>query len=256
MCFKRNGMTEIESDKDLVLKVFNKYKNIWVPTKRSGNQCLGNTFEDLMDIPENNRNESDMAEIELKTQRNSRRALITLFSQAPKDPNFSNAKLRDIYGYDLDGKGKKLYSTVGIKGTYNKKAKKFFILNFNDETEELRLLIKNSKDSDQVEDFVQTWDYEIFKKAVINKLSHIALISGVDRIVKDENQVFFTKVEFIKGFTEDKLFEAFKNNHLKLDLRLGVHDSGPLEGTYHDHGTGFRISYGNLLKYTQIEEHI
>ena len=39
---------------------------------------------------------------------------------------------------------------------------------------------------------------------------------------------------------------------MKIDIRIGVYKTGSNFGKTHDHGTGFRISDSNLIKYANV----
>lgn len=239
--------------KQKIISKFLEVKDIWLDVTRTGDGALGNAFEDLMKVKENNRQEADYEGIEIKTQRSSTSSMITLFTQAPKNREFSNTLLRDQYGYEKRYGIKNLNSTVSVKGTFNTKANYFFYLHLDDEHELLYLKIKQSETSITDEPFLQIWDYQTFIDAVNYKLNHIAYISGSERFENDKKFVKFTQLKFITGLTKEKLIDALRNNHLKLDLRLGAYESGPSIGKFHDHGTGFRITLRNLSKYTVIE---
>ncbi|XZJ61958.1 MvaI/BcnI family restriction endonuclease (plasmid) [Clostridium perfringens] len=62
----------------------------------------------------------------------------------------------------------------------------------------------------------------------------------------------YDKVKLVTGLTTNALKEAIRNGDVKIDIRIGTYNSGKNLGKVHDHGTGFRISLQNLIKYADI----
>ena len=70
---------------ELLRKLKEIKKKCWVHTNRSKNDgSVGNTLEDLLEIPENNLAIANTVDWELKAQRKKTGSLITLFHQDPK----------------------------------------------------------------------------------------------------------------------------------------------------------------------------
>src|SRR3989344_3775733 len=70
---------------ELLRKLKEIKKKGWVHTNRSKNDgSVGNTLEDLLEIPENNLAIANTVDWELKAQRKKTGSLITLFHQDPK----------------------------------------------------------------------------------------------------------------------------------------------------------------------------
>lgn len=244
--------------KEIIVNKFNQLKNQWLPTSRAMNHnILGNSFEDLMGIEENNNSDADFKGIEFKTQRNYSKSYITLFSKSPNNAEYSNTKLRNTYGYPDPEVStlNRLSTTISCKGTYNRFSKHAFQLKIDENKDKLSVIIrKNSLNNPEIESFIQEWNLSIFRVASENKLKNIAYISGDEKSVNGQNYVKFTKLEFITGFTYNQMIKAFKDNKLKLDIRLGVYKSGDNYGKTHDHGSGFRITEKHLREYADFEE--
>ena len=66
------------------------------PNNKDGG--IGNTFEDLLGIKENNLSEADFRGIEIKSQRLFNSSFISLFTKAPSYPKKANNYLRETYG--------------------------------------------------------------------------------------------------------------------------------------------------------------
>ena len=92
----------------------------YVPSHRKHNTGIGKTFEDLMDIQENNLSTADYkGHIELKAQRALTGSMLTLFTKSPSYPPGANSYLRENYG-SLDPKfGFKILHTTIKNSKFN-----------------------------------------------------------------------------------------------------------------------------------------
>ena len=78
---------------------------------RKHNTGIGKTFEDVMEVEENNLETADyMGCIELKSQRHYTGSMLTLFTKSPSYPKGVNTLLRDRYG----NRDRKNQNTNGI----------------------------------------------------------------------------------------------------------------------------------------------
>src|SRR5690554_2679610 len=127
----------LENARMEIIEKFREIKDKWIKTDRAYDNIIGNAFEDIMEIKENNERRADFKGIEFKTQRNSSKAYITLFSKAPNNPDFSNTKLRDIYGYPdkVIPELKRLSTTVTCKGTVNKLSNHAFQIKIDEDND-------------------------------------------------------------------------------------------------------------------------
>lgn len=99
----------MDSEQELIFKFNEIKKKRWIETKRHGDQCLGNAFEDLIGKEEDNKAEADFKGIELKSHRIITGSLISLFSKSPSYPKGVNTYLRENYGVeDAEGFGKRV----------------------------------------------------------------------------------------------------------------------------------------------------
>ncbi len=77
------------------IKNLNYVKNTRPKNKDGG---IGNTFEDLLGVEENNKKEADFEGVEIKSQRYLNKSYISLFTKSPDYPNRANTYLREKYG--------------------------------------------------------------------------------------------------------------------------------------------------------------
>ena len=181
----------------LLVSLFLDIKNKgWIATKRHGDQCLGNAFEDLIGKAEDNKSQADFYDIELKSHREITSSLLSLFSKSPSSPKGVNTYLRENYGVDnADGFPKKvLNTTVSGKQFNTHRGGHNFKIDVDRENRKLWLLVKNSEtgvllEGPNVGNKVY-WDFNVLEKALENKLHKIAILYGEE---KDENGIHYVK---------------------------------------------------------------
>jgi len=132
-------------------KVFNKIKKLgFVECTRPNNVDggIGNTFEDLLGIVENNKKEADFNGFEVKSQRLFNNAYVSLFTKSPDNPKRANSYLRENFGEIRDenhSTKKKLYASV-FGNRYSIVYSKYKMkLNVDKEYEKLELIITDLK---------------------------------------------------------------------------------------------------------------
>ena len=104
------------------IKSLNYVRNTRPKNKDGG---IGNTFEDLLGVEENNKKEADFEGIEIKSQRYLNKSYISLFTKSPDFPNRANTYLREKYGEVRDirhPEKKKLYASI-FGDKYNRQNK-------------------------------------------------------------------------------------------------------------------------------------
>lgn len=233
-------------------ELITKYKEIkargWIETKRHGDQCLGNTFEDLIGKKEDNKSEADYKGIELKSHRNITHSLITLFSNAPSYPRRANTHLRESYGIDEDNFGKKILNTTmnGLKENSHRGGHSFKAI-VNREEERIYIQIKDLQTKNIVDDEIY-WSFGVLKKKLEKKIAIIAVLYGDEKNENGKHFVRYTGMRIIEGLTFEKLIKSIEDGKLYIDIRLGVYSSGKYIGKTHDHGTAFRMNLKDLLE--------
>lgn len=212
---------------------YTKIKNMgWVKTHRSGPTGIGKTLEDLLGIPENNRDEPDFGDYELKSCRRNSQSMLTLFTRAPK-PAKSNTYLRMKYGYSsnaYDNDEKVLHSTltaarfVPIANTGHK---------LKIECQKDKILIASENGTENV-----YWTEADLQKAFQKKYKNKMVYAKAESKGKGASEEFrFVEAYEASGFDFDTFNKLLKQGKIYVDLRIGQYP----DGRTHDHGTGFRI---------------
>lgn len=232
----------------------------WIKTSRHGDQCLGNTFEDLIGKEEDNKAKADFFDIELKSHREITGSLISLFSKSPSNPKGVNTYLRLKYGVDnADGfEQKVLNTTISGKQFNSHRGGHNFKVEVDRENNKLWLLVKDTSGTiiEGPENGEKVyWDFDILQNALDNKLKKIAILFGEEKKENQTTYVKYNKMVIFEGLTLEKMLKAIEDGDLYIDIRIGVYASGKNIGKTHDHGTGFRIHLEKLLKYGTTREY-
>ncbi len=248
----------LQAEQELVDLFYSIKKLGWIETKRHGDQCLGNAFEDLIGKKEDNKPEADFKGIELKSHRIITSSLMSLFSKSPSSPKGVNTYLRESYGVIEPDSGKKVLNTTVSGNKFNShRGGHCFKVNVDRASKKLRLVVKRTVDdvileSESIGKNVY-WDFSVLENALSKKLNKIAILYGEE---KDEGGYHFVRYEqmvILEGLTIEKMLSAIENGDLFIDIRIGVYASGKNKGKTHDHGTGFRIILQKLLTYGTIK---
>jgi len=227
-----------------IRKDFERIKKLgFVQTTRPNNKDggIGNTYEDLLGVKENNLKEADYLGFEIKSKRKYNSSYISLFSKSPTYPKKANSYLRENYGEIRDVNfldKKKLYASVfghRFSVIYEKYKMK---LKVDYDEDKVFLLIYNL-DEDLLDEIY--WSFDDLKKAS-KKMKNLMLVFAETK--KIDNKIFYhyNNAEIYKEFSFSKFLQNIENGGIMLDLRIGVYNSGKNIGKTHDHGSGFRVT--------------
>lgn len=249
----------MNSEEELIFLFKNIKSKGWIETNRHGDQCLGNTFEDLIGKEEDNKSEADFKGIELKSHRVITKSLVSLFSKSPSYPKAANTYLREEYGVsDSNDFGKKmLYTTISGNKYNSHRGGHNFKFEVDREQKKLWLLVKDSNTKQLLEGPFNGkgiyWDFSVIETALEKKLKKIAILYGDEKDENGKHYVRFSKMELLEGLTLEKMLSGLEQGDLYLDIRIGVYESGKNIGKTHDHGSGFRMRLEKLLTYAVVK---
>jgi len=225
----------------------------FIESHRASNTGIGKTFEDLVNVVENNKQKVDyLDELELKSSRELSNSMITLFTKSPSHPPQANTLLRLKFGKDENGL-KILHTTIpGDK--FNSSNKEYgFKLEINEKEKKIYILIKDLG-SNTLIDFVCYYTFEDLRKIVDEKCKNIAFVTAKIRKEKEKEFFHFEKAILLTGLTFDKFLEAIKEGSILYDIRIGVYGTGKSKGKTHDHGSGFRIKKEKIKQVFNVSE--
>jgi len=243
-------MTVLEKFKEDFEKV---KKAGFIESHRATNTGIGKTFEDLLNVVENNKQEVDyLNELELKSSRELSNSMVTLFTKSPSHPPQANTLLRLKFGKDENGL-KILHTTVpGDK--FNTFLEKYgFKLEINEKEKRIYILIKDLR-SNELIDFSCYYDFEDLKKIVEDKCKNIAFVTAKIRKTSDKEFFHFEDALLLTGLTFEKFLDAIRKGDILYDIRIGAYRTGIMKGKTHDHGSGFRIKKERIEKVFNISK--
>ena len=91
---------------DIESKIIDKFNEIkklgFVKNNRPGNDGgVGNTFEDYLEVDENNQTEADFENFEVKSKRQFTKSYMSLYTKKPTHPENGDSYMRETFGvYD------------------------------------------------------------------------------------------------------------------------------------------------------------
>lgn len=239
--------------KDSLIEALHNIRDMgWIKSRRPGNDgAVGNTLEDLLEIPENNLPIPNAAEWEIKAQRENTSSLITLFHMepSPRALKFIPKILLPIYGWRHQDAGKRhsesemsfrqticagRFSDRGFSVQVDRQDHKIVVI-----FDKTKVSIDQSPWLDEViargGGFIEHnpyWGFmDLYHKAG-TKLKNCFLIRAESK--KEDGEEYFKFKEFmmLKDLSLDNFINAIDSGdvYIDFDARTG-----------HNHGTKFRI---------------
>lgn len=190
---------------------------------------IGTTFETLLNIDENNIQESDLQFAELKTQRHGSSARQTLFSKAPPKEHRKLWKhdLVETLGY-TDDKGRTALRTTITGETPNSQS---LYLECN-ETQE-RLEVHHTEYG-----FCFGWPFSCLERVFESKLNGLVIVKA-DKQTYDGDQFFwYNTAEYLGEVDSGAFIEQIRNGTIKIDTRMYIQEDGSIR----NRGTSFRVN--------------
>lgn len=230
--------------RNLIIKKFKEVKNKgFIPASRSGNTAIGKTFEDVMEIKENNDKLPDFGAFEVKSLRFLSSSKITLFTLKPSYPLNANQLLLSKYGYSTNPTKPPSLHTSFTVNPNSLKQKHSLYLKVNKRSKKVNIHIDNLENKTTESDYYYT--FQDLKNAT-NKLTNLFVVTAETKIVKSKEFFHFTNAKMYFGFQFDKFIEKLEKGFIQYDIRMGYYKSGDSKGKPHDHGSGFRIQRDSL----------
>ncbi|HME50681.1 MAG TPA: MvaI/BcnI family restriction endonuclease [Candidatus Lokiarchaeia archaeon] len=252
----QNQQIDIEKAKAFFINDFRSVKaRGFIPSSRKHNTGVGKTFEDVMNVKENNLQSADYKGcIEFKAQRGDTDSMLTLFSKSPSFPKGANKLLRDHYGsLDPETGYNKLHTTIQFSSYNTFQDKWGFKLDINEEDCRIEIKIKNLSNN-KLEDTLIYYTFDALKKIVVKKCRLIAYIATETRERNGKEEFYFKHAKLLTNMTWEKFIECLKQDIIKYDIRIGAYRSGKNKGKIHDHGSGFRILKESISREFDVEE--
>ena len=223
----------------------------FIESHRAHNTGIGKTFEDVLNVVENNKQEVDyLDELELKSSRELSGSMVTLFTKSPCYPNEANTKLRLRFGKN-EGGLKILHTTISGDKFNTFLGKYGFKLEVDEKNERIYILVKDLK-SNALLDFECYYNFSELKKIIEKKCKNIVFVTAKIRKEGGRESFHFQKALLLTGLSFNKFLQGIKDGIILYDIRIGVYRSGNNKGKTHDHGSGFRIKKARIKDIFEI----
>ncbi len=229
----------------------------WVHTNRSKNDgSVGNTLEDLLEIPENNLGIANTVDWELKAQRKKTSSMITLFhiDPHPRKPESVVSKvLLPYYGWQHKEAGKKHPANeMSFRATIN--GKSYMDRGFKLKVESVKRTIDIIYDPKETgarhiewkgkvldyhgneEQVIAYWNFDELQTKCVGKIRNTIYVVADSRTVNGQEEFKYEKIELLEDFAFNNLLRGLIGGDILIDFDAR---------TGHNHGTKFRIKQNN-----------
>ncbi len=228
----------------------------FVKSHRSSSTGIGKTFEDLLEVEENNRKSPDFEHFEVKSKRDLSESYITLFTKSPTFPIRVNRYLREKFGFnhEIHQNVKILIASIFahrytvLRNTYNLKMK-------NDKDNE-RINIEFYDINEKLIENHVYYSYEDIRKCLNKKLRHLFIVHAEVKKIDGVEHFKYTKATVYLNVKVEHFLNMLDSGNIMFDLRMGVYLTGKLQGKPHDYGSGFRIKRDNIKDLYETEFHL
>ncbi len=242
-----NKLSKAKSDRDELIILFKIIKSRgWIHydrTQGKSDGLLGNVFEDLIGVKENNIKGADYYSYEIKTKNDySSASLVSLFGYCIGSIPSANTSIREEFGVVDDKSFKKIFnSTVKYMEWNNHRGGHNFKLERNQD--KLYLRVKKTIDDYSVDNDRFYWEEDEIERRFC-KIKNVCYVEGeIDTKFK---RVKYNKMTLYEEANFDKFWELIKTKDIVMDFRIGVYRVGKNAGKSHDHGSGFRIKANKI----------
>ena len=234
---------------DILKKDFINIKNKgYIKSVNSYRNGAGLTLEKELGSTGGDFNVPDYLDIEIKTVYKYRRSDIELFNSAPDGIHFPGAIwLAENYGYpDKEYRNFKVFKgTVYGNAKTNIGYKYQFKLNICKEKRKIILEIYNGEKLINNEIF---WYFDSLKEKLERKDKKMAVFTFTKHKHENENYYKYEKLYMYSLKNFETFVDLIEKGIIFVIFKVGVHKSGKYIGKLTDHGTAFKIYFGNMHK--------
>ena len=210
------------------------------PYAEKNDGAIGNTFETLLGVQENNLRDADFEGWECKSQRQHTKSAASLFTRKPDYPLKGDEYMRENWGiHDEEYPHLKVFRTsiyahrwAVVYSKYKMKIK------VDDIEEKLRIILCDIHEN-VIDDSVY-WTFDSLREAS-SKLKNTFVVKAEEKIIDAKTHFKYTEGRAFIGFSFEKLIEIIKVGKARYDNRLGVYRTGKNKGKKHNHGGGIRL---------------
>ena len=224
------------------------------PEAEKNDGAVGNTFETLLGVDENNYKDPDFEGWEVKTQRRYSKSASSLFTSKPTFPAKGDEYMRENWGIS-DPSGEcphiKCFRTSIYAHRWSVVYERYKMkLHVDDENQKLFILLCDL-DENLIDGSVY-WSFEDLQKASL-KLKNTFVVSAEETKIDGLIHFRYVSGKAFVGFRFKNLINLIKEGLARYDNRLGIYRTGPKAGSKHNHGGGIRLlstkHYPKLFEY-------
>lgn len=202
---------------------------------------IGNTFEDLLGVDENNKKDPDFLDFEVKTKRQFSKAATSLFSLKPTYPAGGDDYMRNNWGIpDPEGYPHKVFRTSIYSHRWANVYSQYQMKLIVDRTNSLVRIHLCDLAGKLIDDSVY-WSFSDLKNASLRKLKNTIVVEADEKTINGEVNFKFVKATTYLNFNFDSFLTALESGTVRYDNRLGIYRSGKNKGKKHNHGGAFRV---------------
>ena len=215
----------------------------------NGYSSIGRTFENEINLAENEFGLPDYNGIEIKTRRAYSKSAITLFNATPDgDDLFEIERLKNTYGYPCkkDKRFKVLYLEVfGNKKNYAG-VKYQYKIDVDRNKNKIYLCIYNR--NDKLLERKVSWSFDYLRERLLLKINYLAVVNAWNKKIDDQDYFKYYKLSFYKLINFDNFIDLIENGKIKIIIKVDIHTGKSNYGKTYDHGCGFSIKEDDLTK--------
>ena len=232
-------------DVNRVKSEFQRIKNLGFiesdkPFAEKNDGAIGNTFETILGVQENNLKDADFEGWECKSQRQHTKSAASLFTCKPDFPEKGDEYMRENWGInDEEYPHIKVFRTSiyahrwsVVYGRYKMK------IQIDDAEHKLKILLCDL-DEKPIDSSVY-WTFDSLRTAS-SKLKNTFVVKAEEKKIDGKTHFKYIDGKAFIGFNFEKCIKLIKEGKARYDNRLGVYRSGKNIGKKHNHGGGIRL---------------
>lgn len=244
---------------ELITSEFLRIKNLgYVKNQRPNNDGgVGNTFEDLLGVEENNQKAPDFDGFEIKNQRTFSKSFVSLCTKKPTSKEYGDDYMRQTFGVeDKEYPSIKCFRT-SIYGTrwshVNQKAglDKQLKIKLQVDYENKKIIFVVADLNENIINKNVFWAFDDIR-ASTKKLSDLFVVKA--DVIKESGAEYYSydSASVYLGFKGvDHFIKLIADGVIRYDNRLGIYrkpKNPNMKGKPHNHGGGFRIKASDIDK--------
>ena len=210
------------------------------PFAEKNDGALGNTFETILGVKENNLKDADFEGWECKSQRKHTKSAASLFTLKPDYPSGGDEYMRETWGVtDEEYPHIKVLRTsiYATRWSIIYKANKMK-LEIDDAEQKLKIIYADL--NEKIVDDSVYFSFDSLRNAS-SKLKNTFVIKAEEKVIDGKIHFKFLEGNAFMDFNFNKCLQLIRDGRARYDNRLGIYRTGKNKGKKHNHGGGIRL---------------